>query len=78
MIRMIRSSNFSVGLIFFILNTPASAAILQIDCYGLEAKVLIDGKLKGICPVAVVVSPGKHMVSIKRVIEDHAYWYIEK
>jgi len=74
------STAFSLLLAGFSLSY--AKAILRIICDLDGGKVYVDGKLKTKCykdePVQIVVPAGKHVVEVKKTIDEDVYYYFKR
>jgi len=69
-------------LLLFSVSSSYAKALLKIMCDINGGKIYIDGKFKAECykddPVEVIVPAGKHVVEVKKPIDENTYYYFKK
>jgi hypothetical protein len=73
-----------LSLIVFAIFTPLSAhsepALLRVSCQGddVGAKVTINGKFKGECPIDLLVTPGKLKLRVLKSLDESSELFFEQ
>jgi len=71
-----------LGLLLTFSSNVFAVSQLKIVCDVDGEKIYVDGKFKSTCdadePVLVLVSPGKHVVKVKKFNKDGSYYYFRR